>query len=80
METKATLIPRARQVQVGSGQLIVQLADEREIRVPLAWFPRLQAGTPEQRASWHLIGGGVGIHWDKLDEDVSVPGLLGLPD
>jgi hypothetical protein len=76
--TKAAFAPRATHVQVQSEQLIVQLADSRQIRVPLAWFPRLQAGSPEQCAGWRLIGEGSGIHWDELDEDVSVAGLLGL--
>jgi hypothetical protein len=80
LDTKATLVPRATAVQVGSAQLIVQLADEREIRVPLAWFPRLQSGTPEQRSKWRLMGEGSGIRWEELDEDISVAGLLGLPD
>jgi hypothetical protein len=61
--------------------LIVQLADGRQISVPLAWFPRLQAGTSEQQAGWQLMGEGTGIRWEALDEDISVAGLLGLtPD
>ncbi len=56
--------------------LHVQLADGREISAPLEWFPRLRSATPDQRAHWRLIGKGVGIHWDDLDEDLSVAGLL----
>jgi len=56
--------------------LIVDLADGRTITVPLAWFPRLAHGTPAERANWRLIGGGVGIHWPDLDEDISVESLL----
>jgi hypothetical protein len=56
--------------------LYVQLEDGREIGVPLAWFPRLSADTPEQRANWHLLGRGIGLHWPDVDEDVSVAGLL----
>ena len=56
--------------------LIVDLADGRTITVPLAWFPRLARGTPAERANWRLIGGGVGIHWPDLDEDISVESLL----
>ena len=56
--------------------LIVDLADGRTITVPLAWFPRLAHGTPTERANWRLIGGGVGIHWPDLDEDISVESLL----
>lgn len=57
-------------------ELSVALADGRRISVPLAWFPRLQRGTPSQRARFELLGGGVGIHWPDLDEDLSVAGLL----
>lgn len=56
--------------------LHVVLADGREIGVPLAWFPRLQKATPEQRRRWRLIGGGVGLHWEDIDEDISVESLL----
>lgn len=58
--------------------LHVVLADGREISVPLAWSPRLLAATPEQRSEWRLIGGGVGIHWESVDEDISVESLLRL--
>jgi hypothetical protein len=57
--------------------LHVQLSDGREISTPLDWFPKLRNATPEQRSHWKLIGKGVGIHWDDLDEDLSVAGLLG---
>ena len=56
--------------------LRVELADGREIVAPLEWFPRLRDGTMAQRANWRPIGGGVGIHWPELDEDLSVAGLL----
>jgi hypothetical protein len=56
--------------------LRVQLADGREISAPLAYFPRLLAATPEQRSRWQIIGGGYGINWEELDEDISVRGLL----
>lgn len=54
----------------------VQLSDGREIAVPLEWFPTLRNATSEQRSNWRLIGKGVGIHWEDLDEDLSVEGLL----
>ena len=57
-------------------ELIVTLADGRRVSAPLAWFPRLLRGTAEQRAQWRLIGGGVGLHWEELDEDISVRSLL----
>src|SRR5260370_35734503 len=56
--------------------LDVSLADGREISVPLAWFPRLLDATPKQRAQWELIGGGIGIHWEDIDEDISLASLL----
>lgn len=71
---------RATGISCQNGRLYVQLADEREISVPLTWFPRLLQATPEQRGAWELIGQGVGIHWDEIDEDISVAGLLGLPE
>lgn len=58
--------------------LQVVLADGREIIAPLVWFPRLQKATPEQRNEWRLIGGGIGIHWETVDEDISVESLLRL--
>ena len=57
-------------------ELSVTLVDGRTISVPLAWFPRLLDATPKQRAEWELIGGGIGIHWDAIDEDISVASLL----
>jgi hypothetical protein len=55
--------------------LTADLADGRTIVVPLAWFPRLAHGTPAERANWRLIGGGVGIHWPDLDEDIRAESL-----
>ena len=56
--------------------LHVQLTDGREISVPLEWFPTLRDATEAQRSNWRLIGRGVGIHWEDLDVDISVAGLL----
>jgi hypothetical protein len=56
--------------------LTADLMDGRTISVPLAWYPRLVHGTPDERANWRLIGGGQGIHWPALDEDISVANLL----
>jgi hypothetical protein len=70
--------PLATSANCSDDALHVTLADGREISVPLAWFPRLQGASPEQRSNWRLIGGGVGIHWPDLDEDISVDGLLAL--
>ena len=68
--------PRAQHVEVNADELRVDLVDGRTIIVPLAWFPRLREATPEQRSHWRLIGQGVGIHWEDVDEDLSVNGLL----
>jgi hypothetical protein len=56
--------------------LKVLLADERTVSVPLAWFPGLLSATAKQRAEWEMIGGGIGIHWESIDEDISVASLL----
>ena len=56
----------------------VVLADGREVSLPLAWFPRLLNATQEQRRNWRLIGGGIGIHWESVDEDISVESLLAV--
>jgi hypothetical protein len=68
--------PLALDVSFTEDALQVRLADGREVRVPLAWFPRLLNATPEQRRNWQLIGGGIGVHWPDVDEDISVDGLL----
>ena len=67
---------RVRAVTIDADVLSVALMDGRTISVPLAWYPRLLAGTPEQRAVWEMAGGGYGIHWPELDEDLSTEGLL----
>jgi hypothetical protein len=54
----------------------VELADGRTIAVPVAWYPRLAHATPAERTAWRLIGGGRGIHWPAVDEDISVTNLL----
>ena len=66
----------AQQVTVTDDSLVVDLVDGRSVSVPLAWYPRLVHATAEERAKWRLIGRGEGIHWDDLDEDISVVGLL----
>ncbi len=54
----------------------VYLNDGRHITIPLAWYPRLLAGTKHERENYKLIGGGQGVHWPKLDEDILIEGLL----
>lgn len=56
--------------------LSVTLSDGRVVSAPLAWFPRLLDATPRQRNDWELIGGGIGLHWEEVDEDISVASLL----
>ncbi len=70
--------PLAVGVSCTDDALRVVLADGREISVPLVWSPRLLKATPEQRKEWRLIGGGIGIHWESVDEDISVESLLRL--
>ena len=69
-------VPEAEDVEVTDDTLTAELADGRSISVPLAWYPRLAHATPHERRSWRLIGGGEGVHWPDLDEDISVEGLL----
>ena len=70
----------AEDVKLTRDELRVVLSDGRTIAAPLTWYPRLLHGTSDERADWRLIGKGSGIHWESLDEDISVAGLLaGLP-
>ena len=69
-------VPVAVGVTVTSDTLRADLSDGRTISVPLAWFPRLLHATRKERDNWRLIGQGHGIHWEDLDEDVSVENLL----
>jgi len=69
-------MPMAVHVSVSEGTLSVDLRDGRSISVPVAWYPRLAHGSPEERKNWSLIGQGVGIHWEDLDEDISMLGLI----
>jgi hypothetical protein len=66
----------ATNVQVTDDTVSVELADGRTIAAPLDWYPRLAHATTEERNTWRLIGGGLGIHWPHLDEDISVANLL----
>ena len=67
---------RVMTVRIDDERLTVDLMDGRTIAVPLAWYPRLFNATPEQRDHWKLAGGGFGIHWPEIDEDLSTEGLL----
>ncbi len=68
----------ATDVSFTKDSLRVTLADGREIIVPLEWFTRLRDASDNQKKDWRLIGGGIGIHWEKIDEDISVNTLLAL--
>jgi hypothetical protein len=67
---------RVADVSFDQDALSVRLKDGRTISVPLAWYPRLFHATAEQRRNWKIAGGGYGIHWPELDEDISTEGLL----
>ncbi len=66
----------AHSISFVENKMIVFLEDGRELSVPIDWFPRLRDASMQQRNNWRLIGGGEGIHWEELDEDISVEGLL----
>ena len=68
--------PIAKGLRFDTDTMWVDLADGRQLGVPLAYFPRLLRATGAQRETYTISGGGTGIHWDDLDEDISVPGLL----
>ncbi len=67
---------RVEAVYFTRGALVVDLIDGRSISVPLTWYPKLLNATARQRAHWEVCGGGYGIHWPDLDEDLSTEGLL----
>ena len=67
---------RVLDVRFDEASLIVDLMDGRTISVPLAWYPRLLHASVDQRARWEKAGGGYGIHWPQIDEDLSTEGLL----
>lgn len=67
---------RVEAVHFTRDSLVVDLMDGRSISVPLIWYPRLLKASPKQRASWEICGGGYGIHWPEIDEDLNTEGLL----
>jgi hypothetical protein len=66
----------AKNISFKNEMLCVELLDGREVNVPIIWFPKLSHATKEQLNNWRFIGNGVGVHWEELDEDISVEGLL----
>lgn len=67
---------RVEAVYFTRDSLVVDLIDGRTISAPLNWYPKLLAATTKERACWVICGGGYGIHWPDIDEDLSVEGLL----
>lgn len=67
---------RVKSVSLDAERLIVDLMDGRSVAVPLEWYPRLAGASEAQRANWEIAGGGYGIHWPDIDEDLSTEGLL----
>lgn len=68
--------PVAQRIRFDAETMWVELADGRQLGVPLVYFPRLLQATPQQRNAYTLSGGGTGLHWDEMNEDISVPNLL----
>jgi hypothetical protein len=67
---------KATEIRVTDDALVMELADGRSVSAPLVWYPRLMHGSPSERNNYRLIGGGEGVHWPDLDEDISVEGVL----
>lgn len=79
--TSSTLTrPRALAVTIDADRLRISLQDGREVSVPLAWFAWLAGASAEQRADFRIIEGGAGIWWERLEDGISVPALLGHPE
>jgi hypothetical protein len=71
-----TFEAHATKIWFDNENMWVALTDGRQLSIPLLYFPRLLNATPEQRNNYELSGGGTGIHWEEIDEDISVPGLI----
>jgi hypothetical protein len=74
--TAEARVASAVRARILNEAVIVDLRDGRTVTAPLSWYPRLLHGTARERRNWRSIGGGVGIHWPDLDEDLSVEGML----
>ena len=68
--------PLALHVGFTDADMVVVLLDGRTVSVPLVWFPRLAKATREQLENYEILADGEGIHWQDIDEDLSVAGLL----
>ena len=71
-----TFEARATKIWFDEDNMWLNLSDGRQLSVPLAYFPRLHKATKQQRVNYEISGGGTGLHWDEIDEDISVPNLL----
>lgn len=76
MATSVKVDERVKDVTFDEDSIAVSLMDGRVISVPLVWYPRLLNATPEQREEWEICGGGYGLHWEAIDEDLSTAGML----
>ena len=78
MSTLVDKISDASAVDVwfDDSKIYVRLVDGRELGVPIDWFPRLRDASEQDKNNWRFIGRGSGIHWETIDEDLSVAGLL----
>jgi len=68
--------PLAKNIEFDSDMMWIELIDGRKLGVPLAYFPRLLGATPQQCQQYEISGGGSGLHWDEIDEDINVENLL----
>lgn len=78
MPTMTAIDHRAEKIKVTSKELIIYFVDGRRLEVPLRWFPKLRKASSRQRNKYRFVGGGLGIHWPDIDEDLSINGLIGL--
>lgn len=69
---------KIRDVFFATRWIIVVLDDDREILVPISWYPRLNNATPEQRMDYEIVSAGTGIHWPQLDEDLGLQGFMAI--
>jgi hypothetical protein len=70
----------AKSVSFDDSMMHVTLLDGRVIGVPIVWFPLLRDATPDQRNKYEIGGGGISLHWEEIDEDISVAGLMAGAD
>lgn len=69
-------MPNVYDTRISDDTLTIDLEDGRTVSVPIAWYPRLLFATKKERKNWRIIGKGLGIHWEEIDEDISVEALL----